>query len=214
MNDPHPGVFGRSVADGRGFAAELGMLEPRNAAKRRPRRLRLQVSDRDPISRRQPLAQIAMAGALADLIFDDAQDAPQQEMRGVDPRGSARHRLAASPELGDRVAFRPQQPQPIGIAVRASRGVVMRHGWQSRASWLPGQRCSATTRGHLTGAHLTSSTSGFPFSTIYVASSAPLPVPTFLAAWIVPAGMNKTSPALSVTDGLPSTSYSSEPSIT
>ena len=55
------------------------------------------------------------------------------------------------------------------------------------------------------GAHLTSTTSGFPFSTIYVASSAPLPLPTFFAAWIVPAGMNKTSPALSVTGGLPST---------
>ena len=68
--------------------------------------------------------------------------------------------------------------------------------------------------GHLTGAHLTSSTRGFPFSTIYVASSAPLPLPTFFAAWIVPAGMNKPSPALRVTVGLPSTSYSTEPSIT
>ncbi|HMG18845.1 MAG TPA: hypothetical protein VK573_08985, partial [Gemmatimonadales bacterium] len=29
------------------------------------------------------------------------------------------------------------------------------------------------------GAHLTSTTSGFPFSTIYVASSAALPLPTF-----------------------------------
>ena len=53
-------------------------------------------------------------------------------------------------------------------------------------------------------AHLTTTRSGFPFSTIYVASSAPLPLPTFFAAWIVPAGMNKTSPALSVTGGLPS----------
>jgi hypothetical protein len=55
---------------------------------------------------------------------------------------------------------------------------------------------------HLVG---TSSRSGFPFSTIYVASSAALLLPTFFAAWIVPAGMNKTSPALSVTGGLPST---------
>jgi hypothetical protein len=34
------------------------------------------------------------------------------------------------------------------------------------------------------GAHLTSSTSGFPFSTTYVPSSAALPLPTFFAAWI------------------------------
>src|SRR5262249_52036860 len=96
MNDPHPGIFGRSVADGRGLATELRMLKPRNAVKPRLRRLRLEVSDRDPITRPQPLAQIAVAGALADLIFDNAQDAPQQEVRGVDPRGPTRHRLAAS----------------------------------------------------------------------------------------------------------------------
>ena len=53
--------------------------------------------------------------------------------------------------------------------------------------------------------HLTITTSGFPFSTTYVASSTPGPLPTFFAAWIVPAGMNKTSPALSVAGGLPST---------
>ena len=64
------------------------------------------------------------------------------------------------------------------------------------------------------GAHLTSTTSGFPVATTYVASSAALPLSTFLAAWTVPAGMNKTSPALSVTGGLPSTSYSSKPSMT
>ena len=44
--------------------------------------------------------------------------------------------------------------------------------------------------------HLTTVRSGFPFSTIYVASSAPLPLPTFFAVWIAPAGTNKTSPAL------------------
>ena len=47
-------------------------------------------------------------------------------------------------------------------------------------------------------------TSGLPFSTMYVASSAALPLPTFFAEWIVPAGMNRASPALSVTGGLPS----------
>src|SRR5215470_2715517 len=64
------------------------------------------------------------------------------------------------------------------------------------------------------GAHSTTARSGFPFSTTYVASSAPRPVPTFFAEWIVPYGMNRTSPALSVTGGLPSTVYSSSPSRT
>jgi predicted ATPase len=37
---------------------------------------------------------------------------------------------------------------------------------------------------------------------MYVASSAARPLPTFLAEWIVPAGMNRTSPAVRVTGGL------------
>src|SRR5688500_545211 len=55
------------------------------------------------------------------------------------------------------------------------------------------------------GAHSTSTTSGFPFSTTYVASSAALPVPTFFTAWIVSAGTKKTSLALTVVGGLSST---------
>ena len=39
-------------------------------------------------------------------------------------------------------------------------------------------------------------------------------LPTFFAEWIVPAGMNSASPALSVTGGLPSTRYSGRPSMT
>ncbi|MFL6212420.1 MAG: hypothetical protein ACJ74J_00855 [Blastocatellia bacterium] len=35
--------------------------------------------------------------------------------------------------------------------------------------------------------------SGFTFSTAYVASPAALPLPTFLTAWIVLAGVNTTS---------------------
>jgi len=48
---------------------------------------------------------------------------------------------------------------------------------------------------------------GFPFSTIYVASSAARPVPTFLAEWIVQAEMNRTSPTLRVTGGSTTVSH-------
>jgi hypothetical protein len=44
-----------------------------------------------------------------------------------------------------------------------------------------------------------------PFSTVYVARSAALPVPTFFTACIVSAGTNRTSPDLTVVGGLPST---------
>ena len=52
------------------------------------------------------------------------------------------------------------------------------------------------------GAHSAGVRGGFPFSTTYVASSAALPLPTFLTAWIAPAGMVKASPALNVIGGL------------
>ena len=54
------------------------------------------------------------------------------------------------------------------------------------------------------GSYWTSVRSGFPFSTMYVENAALLPLPTFFAVWTVPAGTNKTSPALSVTGGWPS----------
>src|SRR5262245_52725412 len=44
--------------------------------------------------------------------------------------------------------------------------------------------------------HSTNVRSGFPFSTTYVASSAALPVPTFLTAWIAPAGTVRASPGV------------------
>jgi hypothetical protein len=47
-------------------------------------------------------------------------------------------------------------------------------------------------------AHPASVSSGLPFSTTYVASSAALPLPTFLTAWITPAGTVRASPALNV----------------
>ena len=51
--------------------------------------------------------------------------------------------------------------------------------------------------------YFTTVISGCPFSAKYVASSAPLPLPMFFTEWTVPAGTNKTSPGLTVTD-LPS----------
>jgi len=54
------------------------------------------------------------------------------------------------------------------------------------------KRRRGNDQGHSLRAHLTITTSGLPFSTMYVPSSAPLPLPTFFAEWTVPAGMNKT----------------------
>ena len=55
------------------------------------------------------------------------------------------------------------------------------------------------------GPHVAGTTSGFPFSATYVASSAALPLPMFFTAWIASAGMNNTSPALTVAGGSLST---------
>src|SRR5262245_28152330 len=61
---------------------------------------------------------------------------------------------------------------------------------------------------HFLAVHLTIVIKGFPFSTIYVASSLPLMLPTFFTEWIVSAGTNKTSPGLTVCVGWPSIWYS------
>jgi hypothetical protein len=47
---------------------------------------------------------------------------------------------------------------------------------------------------------------GFPFSTIYVASSIAFVFPIFFAEWATPAGMKSVSPSLSVTCPFPATS--------
>ena len=121
--------------------------------------------------------------------------------RGAGDPGRARRRITSAPSARARRAVSSPRPEPPPITTTVSPA-------RSGLALMP------SPPGTSPGAHLTSTTSGFPFSTTYVASSAALPLPTFLAEWIVPAGMNKTSPALSVTGGLPSTSYSSEPSRT
>ena len=52
----------------------IGFLEPKTADSS------LQIVPPIPIPVPQPLAQVTMAGALVDLIFDDAQNSPQQDV--------------------------------------------------------------------------------------------------------------------------------------
>src|SRR3954465_387808 len=84
VDDPYAGIFERPVADGGNLAPELRVLDLRHAAELWLRRLGFQVSDGDPVAGPQALAQVTVAGALADLIFHDAEDAPQQAMGSLD----------------------------------------------------------------------------------------------------------------------------------
>src|SRR6478735_1052184 len=84
VDDPHAGIFERPVADGGNLAPELRVLDLRHAAELWLRPLGFQVSDGDPVAGPQALAQVTVAGALADLIFHDAEDAPQQTMGSLD----------------------------------------------------------------------------------------------------------------------------------
>jgi hypothetical protein len=63
-----------------------------------------------------------------------------------------------------------------------------------------------TTDGRTGGAsaHSVSVRSGLPFSTTQVASSAALPLSTFLTAWIVPTGKVRAPPAWNVLGACPS----------
>ena len=73
MNDAHAGIFEGAVADSGDFTSELRILDLRHPAKPCVRHLRLQGPDGNPIARPKALAQVTVAGALADLIFDDAK---------------------------------------------------------------------------------------------------------------------------------------------
>src|SRR3954468_21313569 len=84
VDDPHAGIFERPVADGGNLAPKLRVLELRHAAELGLRPLGFQISDGDPVGGPQPLAQVTVAGALADLILHDADDAPQQPMGSLD----------------------------------------------------------------------------------------------------------------------------------
>ena len=115
-----------------------------------------------------------------------------------------RHRTAPPSRSDSAMSSRINSPagRPRdSAAARPAHGAMKRESPRAAAALRRGV-VDACVLPHC--AHLTGTTSGFPFSTIYVASSAALPLPTFFTAWIVPAGMNKTSPALSVTGGLPS----------
>src|SRR5262245_2161272 len=82
---------------------------------------------------------------------------------------------------------------------------------EQRARLISGENGSSDG---LVRAHSTTTRNGFPFSTTYVASSAALPVPTFLTAWTVSAGTIRAPPASNVFGGSPSIWYSSDPSST
>ena len=105
--------------------------------------------------------------------------------------------------------------QEIGRALAARRSASVTPTTNTEAETITtGAMCFRLISTPPLSAHLARTTSGLPFSTIYVASSAPLPLPTFFAEGTTPAGINKTSPALSVTGGCPSSRYSSTPSST
>src|SRR5215218_5028279 len=84
VDNSHAGIFQRPIADCGNLAPELRVLDLRDAAELRLRPLGFQISDGDPVAGPQALAQVTVAGALADLIFHDAEDAPQQTMGSLD----------------------------------------------------------------------------------------------------------------------------------
>jgi hypothetical protein len=76
MHDARIDVIRDSVAERRFFVAEFRILDCGHDAELGLIGLRLGVGNGDPIARQKPVAQIAMAGAFVDLIFDDAENAP------------------------------------------------------------------------------------------------------------------------------------------
>jgi len=104
---------------------------------------------------------------------------------------------------------------PVRRAVRSA--TVFGHGWVDAALGsghvrsLVEELQSRPSGGCHCVAYSASTMNGLPFSTTYVASSAAVPLPTFLTEWTVSAGTIKASPALYVFGGWPSMEYSGIP---
>ena len=159
----------------------------------------------------QPRERGRVVELAADLRHRESRQRPGHAERGdadvvyeIAPRDRARHAELAVGRGHGAVA-----PVRCGSIVSTSRRAGIPPSVCGITTGCSGHSCEqGRVRGSATtslDAHLASTTSGFPFSTIYVASSEPLPLPTFFAPCFTPAGMNKTSPALSLIAPLPST---------
>ena len=149
-----------------------------------------------------------MVRALADVTVESAS---------LDAREALSRNVRSRPQRDQAVdpADRDDEPLPVRRAVRSA--TVLGHGWVDAALGsghvrsLVEELQSRPSGGCHCVAYSASTMNGLPFSTTYVASSAAVPLPTFLTEWTVSAGTIKASPALYVFGGWPSMEYSSIP---
>jgi hypothetical protein len=102
VNDAHLGVFRRSIADCRRPSAELRFFH-----RRQYRKALFQKSDGDPVAIPKPISQIGMARPGPHLIFDNAQDTPENQVIVASRRSASRNRIGVSPKLRDGIALAP-----------------------------------------------------------------------------------------------------------
>jgi hypothetical protein len=100
--DANVNIVGNAVTDCGRFSAEFRIfdrgqdLEPL-----------VQESDSDPIALPEPIPQIAVSGPMADLILNDTQNPPEDQVLGFQRGAASRHRLAIAPKLPDGIAALP-----------------------------------------------------------------------------------------------------------
>jgi hypothetical protein len=81
----------------------------------------VEKADGDPIAVPEPIPKISMPGAMADLVFDDAQNSPEYQVFGFQRRSASRDRFSISPKFPNRVAA---LPNPVEINDRCVHPVL------------------------------------------------------------------------------------------
>ena len=107
MHDANVNVVGGAVTDGGWPSAKFCIFDGRQ-----DRKALVQKSDSDPIAVPKPIPQISMPGAVADLVFHDAQNSPEQQVFVFKRRPASRDRRSISPKFPNQITA---LPNPVEI---------------------------------------------------------------------------------------------------
>jgi hypothetical protein len=116
VHDANVDVVGDAVTDGGWLSAKFCIFDGRQ-----DRKSLVQESDSDPIAVPKPIPQISMPRAVADLVFHDAQNPPEQQVFVFERRPASRDRLSISPKFPNRITA---LPNPVEINDRCVHPVL------------------------------------------------------------------------------------------
>jgi len=106
VHDADINIISNTITNRRLLSAEFRILYRRDDFQTRRRSFRLQKPHGDPIAISKSIAQICVPGIAIDLVFNNTENTPQDQMSVVGRRAT-RDRFAEAPEFGNGIAIPP-----------------------------------------------------------------------------------------------------------